>query len=116
MNIPKSHQERSKYTLIRASLFYFFSLGPAVCYAFFLLLAANGVVSDTEPCLIPWKLTMLLLLAYPIVIVVCLLLAWYLYRRKKFQSAFIIALLPLVQISLSLILGVISLVSISSCY
>lgn len=116
MDTPKPYQDRSKYTLIGATIFYILSLVPAVCYAFFLLIAADGVVSDTEPCLIPWKLTMLLLLAYPIGIVVCLLLAWYRYRQKKFQSAFIIALLPLIQISLSLILGVISLISISNCY
>ena len=112
----KPYQNRSKYALTIAPIFYFLSLVPAACYAFFLLLAADGVVSDTEPCLIPWKLTMLSLLVYPIVIVVCLLLAWYLYRREKFQSAFIIALLPLIEFSLSLIMGVISLISISSCY
>jgi hypothetical protein len=116
MDIPKSHQDRSKYILIRAPIFYFLSLFPAAGYAFFLLIAASGVVSDTEPCLIPWKLTMLSLLAYPIVVIVCLLLAWYLYRRQKFQSAFIIALLPLIEISLSLVLGVISLISLSYCY
>jgi hypothetical protein len=116
MDTLKPYQDRSKNTLIRASIFYFFSLIPAVCYAFFLLMAANGVVSDTEPCLIPWKLTMISLLVYPIGIVVCLLVAWFCYRQKKFQSAFIIALLPLIQISLSLILGVISLISISNCY
>lgn len=116
MDTLKPYQNRSKYALTRGAIFYFFSLGPAICYAFFLLLAANGVVSDTEPCLIPWKLTMLSLLVYPIVIVVCLLLAWYLYRWQKFQSAFIIALLPLIEISLALILGVISLISIASCY
>jgi hypothetical protein len=110
------YQRLSKYTLSIAPVFYFISLFPAAFYAFFLLIAANGVISDEEPGLIPWKLTMLSLLVYPIGVIVCLLLAWYRYRREKFQSAFIIALLPLIEIPLSLVLGVIALVSISRIY
>ena len=115
MDTLKPYQRLSKYTLIIAPVFYFISLFPAAFYAFFLLLAADGVTSSSEPGLIPWKLTMLSLLVYPIGAVVCLLLAWYFYHQKKFRSAFIIALLPLIQIPLSLILGVISFIFLSNC-
>jgi len=116
MDALKPYQRLSKYALIIAPVFYFISLFPAAFYAFFLLLAADGVVSDKEPGLIPWKVTMLSLLVYPIGVIVCLLLAWFRYRREKFQSAFIIALLPLAEIPLSLILGIIALISISNIY
>jgi hypothetical protein len=114
MDTPKSYQRLSKNSLIVAPFFYFISLFPAAFYAFFLLIAANGVVSDTEPGLIPWKLTMLSLLVYPIGVIVCLLFAWYRYRRGKFRSALIITLLPLVEIPLSLALGAIALVGIAT--
>lgn len=116
MDTLKPYQRLSKYTLIIAPVFYFISLFPAAFYAFFLLLAADGVTSSREPGLIPWKVTMLSLLVYPIGAVVCFLLAWYRYRREKFQSSLIIALLPLVEIPLSLVLGVIALVSIANIY
>ena len=114
MDTPKSYRRLSKYSLIIAPFLYFISLFPAAGYAFFLLIAANGVISDTEPGLIPWKVTMLSLLVYPIGVIVCLLLAAYRYRQGKFQSAFIITLLPLIEIPLSLVLGVISLVFIAT--
>jgi hypothetical protein len=114
MDTPKPFQRLSKYTLIIAPVFYLISLFPAAFYAFFMLIAANGVTSGEEPGLIPWKMTMLSILVYPIGVIVCLVFAWYRYRREKFQSAFIIALLPLIEIPLSLVLGVIALVSISN--
>ena len=41
---------------------------------------------------------MLSILVYPVGVIICLVLAWLRYRREKFQSAFIIALLPLIEI------------------
>jgi hypothetical protein len=114
MGTPKSYQRLSKYTLIIAPIFYFISLFPAAFYAFFMLVAANGVTSNTEPGLIPWKLTMISLLMYPVGVIICLVFAWYWYRREKFQGAIIITLLPLIDIVLSLILGAIALISISN--
>ena len=114
MDTPKPYQRLSKYTLIIAPVFYLISLFPATFYAFFMLIAANGVISDTEPGLIPWKLTMLSILVYPVGVIICLVFAWYRYRREKFQSAFIITLLPLIEIPCSLVLGVIALFSISN--
>ena len=114
MDTPKPYQRLSKYTLIIAPVFYFASLFPAAFYAFLMLIAANSVISDKEPGLIPWKLTMLSLLVYPVGVIVCLVFAWYRYRRERFQSAFVITLLPLIEIPLSLALGVIALVSISN--
>lgn len=59
---------------------------------------------------------MLSILVYPVGVIICLVLAWLRYRREKFLSAFIIALLPLIEIPCSLVLGVIALASISNIY
>ena len=60
------------------------------------------------------KLAMLSILVYPVGVIICLVLAWLRYRREKFQSAFICALLPLIEMFAGA--GVIALASISNIY
>jgi len=114
--IESPFKKRSKITLVLSLFFYPITLGGALFFAGFMVLGFNGVTSTAGVDMIPWKLTMLLLIIYPVLILIALLVAWHRYSQGRYRSAFIITLLPLLDIPITFIMAIIAFITISISY
>jgi hypothetical protein len=91
-------QRNGRTILLVSGIAYFLSLCP---WLFFALALFIGPAQMTTLLALSWLAT----LAYPLVVAICLFLAWRAYRRNDFRPILKLALAPLAFIPLLFLLG-----------
>lgn len=106
-------KQRSKKALTILLFLYPVTIGGALLFAAFMVIAFNGVPSANGSKMLPWRITLRLLGFYPFLVIGCMLTAWFRYSKTHYRSAFIITLLPLLAIPITFLMAVAAFISIS---
>lgn len=94
--------KRVRLGLIIALVVYVLSLAPWLIWFLALLIGSDR----TFPLL---SLSWLVTICYPVVIIICLLFAWRLYRQTNLRQATLLLLLPLLYVPIMVLLGFVAL-------
>ena len=101
-------KQRSKKALLIFLVLYPITIGGALIFAGFMLVAFNGFPSANGLNMLPWRITMSLLGFYPILVIGCMLIAGLRYWQTHYRSAFNITLIPLFSIPITFFIAILA--------